>query len=269
MVREERCGHAMIDCHIHLERGPYTLEWLDKFVAAAVSRGLDEIYLLEHSHRFHEFMPMYQSVGEYSDYQREWLDKVSGSRSIHDYITLITRAREISYPVKVKFGLEVCYFEDAEPLIREMINQYSFDFVTGSVHWVDGFGFDHRKELWNMRDVDHTYIRYYEIMQKLIKSGLFTGLAHPDSIKCFGHRPQIDLSDTYHSIADLLNEHQMYTEQSGGLHLNYDSACELGMQDRMRKIFADKGVRILTASDAHRPEDVGANIPELERLLEG
>ena len=260
----------MTDCHIHLERGPYTLEWLDKFVAAAVSRGVDEIYLLEHSHRFSEFLPMYQSVGEYNDYQRNWLErKGSSSLSLRNYTALIELARGASYPIKIKFGLEICYFEDAEPFIRDMISQFPFDFVTGSVHWVDGFGFDHKKELWDNINVEHTYIRYYIIMQKLIKSGLFTGLAHPDSMKCFGHTPELNLSGTYHKLADLLKEHHMYAEQSGGLRLNYSSECELGMNERMRAIFVDKGVRILTASDAHRPEDVGANIFDLERLLTG
>ena len=49
----------MKDVHIHIERGPYTKEWIDTFVKQAVEMGLDEIYLLEHSHRFQEFSPMY------------------------------------------------------------------------------------------------------------------------------------------------------------------------------------------------------------------
>lgn len=51
---------------------------------------------------------------------------------------------------------------------------------------------------------------------------------------------------------------------SGGLHLNYDKSCELGMNPVMLKIFTEKGVRLLTASDAHCPGDAGANIAELK-----
>ncbi len=46
----------MIDCHVHLEKGSYTQAWLDEFVKTAVDRRLDEIYILEHSHRFSEFI---------------------------------------------------------------------------------------------------------------------------------------------------------------------------------------------------------------------
>lgn len=65
-------GCIMTDVHIHIERGPYTKEWIDKFVKQAVNSGMDKIYLLEHSHRFVEFAPMYVSICEYSDYQKNW-----------------------------------------------------------------------------------------------------------------------------------------------------------------------------------------------------
>lgn len=259
----------MIDCHIHLERGPYTTEWLNEFVETAVNRGLDEIYLLEHSHRFIEFIPMYKSICDYSDYQREWFKrKNDGNLSIKNYTDFIEQAKRISYPLKVKFGLEVCYFEDYEKLIKDVTGSYPFDFVTGSVHWIDGFGFDHKKELWDTIDIDKTYVRYYEIMQKLIESKLFTGVAHPDSIKAFGHKPSYELIDTYSKLADLFCKHNLYAEQSGGLHLNYSRECECGMNAKMLKVFIDKGVKILTASDAHSPKYVGANIVNLQNLLQ-
>jgi GNAT superfamily N-acetyltransferase len=99
-------------------------------------------------------------------------------------------------------------------------------------------------------------------MENLIKSRLFDIVAHPDSIKCFGHEPGCDLSQTYEKIADLLNEYEMYAEQSAGLFINY-GFDELGMNKRMLKIFKDKGVKVLTVSDAHRPDDVGRFIREM------
>ncbi len=104
-------------------------------------------------------------------------------------------------------------------------------------------------------------------MQLLIKSNLFTGVAHPDSIKCIGHYPSYDLTSTYEELASLLKEHNMYAEQSGGLALNYNTSL-LGMNEKMLHIFLANDVQIMTASDAHRPEDVGANIKVLEQLLE-
>ena len=33
----------MIDGHIHIERGAYTLDWINQFVSRAVEMGIDEI----------------------------------------------------------------------------------------------------------------------------------------------------------------------------------------------------------------------------------
>lgn len=259
----------MLDCHIHLERGPYTISWLEEFVKTAVKRGLHEIYLLEHSHRFIEFSQMYKSIIEYSSYQKEWfLSRTRDNRSIKEYIVFIEKAKTLDLPIKIKFGLEVCYFEEHEKLIKSIAELYHFDFITGSIHWVDGFGFDHKKELWNDNNVNRIYKRYYELMLRLVKSDLFSGLAHPDSIKAFGHKPTFDVETIYSKLADTLLEHDVYAEQSGGLHLNYSRECELGMNGLLLRTFINKGVRLLTASDAHRPEDVGANIPQLNSIIE-
>ena len=42
----------MVDGHIHIEKGAYTIEWISQFVNKGLERGLDEIWLLEHCYRF-------------------------------------------------------------------------------------------------------------------------------------------------------------------------------------------------------------------------
>lgn len=256
----------MTDVHIHIERGPYTKEWIDKFVEQAVRMGLDEIYLLEHSHRFVEFTPMYASVCEYSDYQKNWYKSKVGL-SIKEYQALIAEMRNVKFPIKIKWGLEVCYFPEYEKLIGDILNSFAFDFAVGSIHWVEGFGFDHKAEFWNGIDTEELYRKYYGLMLRLVKSGLFAGVAHPDSIKCFHHYPINDLTNTYCLLADELNAHHMYAEQSGGLALNYGFE-EAGMNQTMLNVLKNKNVDIRFASDAHKPEDVGANISKLQAILQ-
>lgn len=258
----------MLDCHIHLEKGPYTPEWVWRFVRQAESMGLSEIWLLEHSHRFRDFAPLYAAMSAYSGYQRAWFMR-RNMLSLLEYTALIEACRKERFPIRVKFGLEICYEPGMEEVVRSAIKAYPFDFLTGSVHWIDGFAFDHKAAFWEGKDVDSLYRRYYQIMEQLIQSHLFTGVAHPDSIKCFCHLPGFDLTGTYERLARLLNQNGMYAEQSGGLHLNYGGRNELGMNEKMRTAFLQNGVQIRTASDAHRPEHVGANIKELEALLHG
>lgn len=255
----------MTDTHIHLERGEYTLEWLNQFIGAAVDRNIDEICLLEHSHRFIEFERIYNSIAAYSSYQKDWLARHMDSR-LKSYQNFILQMRSHTFPVKVRFGLEVCYIEGTEDTVARVRNGFDWDFITGSVHWIDGFGFDHKPEFWVGKDVDRLYLRYYAIMKNLIRSNLFDTLAHPDSIKCFGHRPTIDLRQDYMEIACLLEKYSMRAEMSAGLHNNYGCGA-LGMNHEMLTALHNAGVKIVTASDAHRPEDVGKGVAEMEAIL--
>jgi histidinol-phosphatase (PHP family) len=258
----------MQDVHVHFlhgHGGGYTLEFLENFMTNAQSAGLAEIYLLEHTHQFREFAKVYEPVRAYNEYQQAWItSKMNGS--IEQYLAFIAKVKANRYPVKVRFGLEVCYIPEKESLLADILDQYSFDFLTGSVHWIDGWGFDHKSEFWQGKDVNKAYRRYYQIMGELVESGLFDGLAHPDSIKCFGYYPSFDLTAAYEELAMLLCKHGMYAEQSGGLALNYGFP-ELGLNRKLLTVLQANGVMIKTASDAHRVQDVGRNIPELMTLL--
>ncbi len=254
----------MIDGHVHLEKGPYNLDWLQKFINTAIKRGISELYLLEHSHRFIEFEPIYKYVimdeTVIGRYQKRWFSK-RFLKPLAEYKEFIQTIRQNSFPVKINFGLEICYFPDYEEKIKGVISNFDWDFLTGAVHWIDGWGFDHPpiKESWIGKDVNSVYKKYYELMEKLIQSDLFNHLAHPDSIKCFNYYPDYDLTETYSNIAKLLKKHNMKTEFSLGLHINYGHK-EFGLNKKLLSILKQEKVELITASDAHIPEDVGRYI---------
>lgn len=262
----------MKDVHVHFLHGNpigYNMDFFEGFIKVAQNAGLSEIYLLEHTHQFTEFEKVYEPIKSYNEFQYNWITERM-NESIEDYINFIKTVKGKKYPVKVKFGLEVCYIPETADILADVLKKYNFDFLTGSVHWIDGWGFDHKgqKETWESKNTEEIYKRYYEIMFQLCESNLFTGLAHPDSIKCFGYKPNIDLSDYYNKLALLLNKHNMYAENSGGLKLNYSPDNELGLNAQLMSILKKNNVRIETASDAHNQKDVGANIRELEKMLD-
>lgn len=102
---------------------------------------------------------------------------------------------------------------------------YPFDFLVGSIHFIDGWAFSHMKQPWKKEDY----------------------------------------SSEYDKIAIALKEKDMYIEESSGLAINYGDT-EVGMNKRMMKSMIQKGVRILTALDAHVPQDVGRFIYEMGKL---
>lgn len=257
---------TVLDCHVHMEKGEYTLNWMDEFIKTAVKRGLNELWLLEHCYLFQEFVPMYDGVCAQSSYIRSWFMRKAGTRKLSDYLRLVEKARSTESPIKIRFGLEICYFKEFENLIYRETKDLGLDFLVGSTHFIDNFAFDHKPEFWEGIDVDLTYRRYFETSVDLAKSGLFDGIAHPDSIKLFGHRPSYSLLPDYNELAKELAKQDMYAEQNSGIFRR--CGAELGMNANLIKALKQYGVKILTASDAHRPEDVGADIPEMEKRIE-
>ena len=160
---------------------------------------------------------MYDSVRAYSEYVDTWFLRQLKGVSLEDYLELVRKVREEEYPIDLKFGLEICYFEEQEDFIRGLTENKGFDFLLGSVHFVDGFAFDHKAEHWDGIDVDKIYERYFETSISLAESGLFDGIGHPDAIKLFGHRPSYPLTDYYERLAEALAGNSMYADQNSGV----------------------------------------------------
>lgn len=250
----------MKDLHIHIERGPYTVSWIENFIERAQQTGMDEICLLEHSIRFKDFHPAFKEAREYNSYQRKWFDeKAQTARTLDEFKTLAQEIRSRNYPVKVSFGLEICWFEQHANLIESLVADDFFDYVIGSVHWIDNWTFNQRKYQWLGKDFNKIYKRYYELENSLAQSEIFDIIAHPDLIGCHSLYPDYDLSEAYDCLCRNLVKHNVSLEMN--------TSKSLGVNSRFLEIAKADGVSFSTGSDAHRPEDVGRNIKEVTELI--
>lgn len=256
----------MIDGHMHLEYGELNKEYVLEFVKAAIKKGLDEIQILDHTHRFKEFEPIYSELKE-EPLQKEWLEnkKMKFKDSLDDYDKLIKEVKSLDLPIKVKFGLEVCYVPKYETYIRSILEKHEYDFIVGSIHSIDGKLYDmnfSKDILWDKYDINEIYQKYYDLVFALVRSNLFSQVGHPDTIKMFNYYPDYDLTPTYHQLADLLVEHHVKAENNTGCYYRYHHQ-DMGLSDELLSIFKAHGVEMITASDAHYPEHVGTNIKDI------
>lgn len=249
----------MKDLHIHIERGPYTIEWIEQFIDKAVKENLDEICLLEHSIRFKDFHPTFKEAREYSRYQRKWFDgKEKSAHTLDEFKALASEIRSREYPVKVSFGLEICWFEQHQDFIRDLTSDGFFDYLIGSVHWIDNWTFNQRKYQWLGKDFNHIYKRYFEMQNSLVQSGIFDIIAHPDLITCHGLYPSYDLADTYRDFCENVKANHILLEMN--------TSKGLGVNKQFFDIAKEVGVEFSTGSDAHRVEDVGRGIQAVIEL---
>lgn len=249
----------MKDLHIHLEKGPYTVEWAEKFIEKAIDTGMSEICLLEHSIRFFDFHPTFKEACEYNRYQRRWFDgKVKSAHKLSEFKELAHEIRKRDYPIAVKFGLEICWFEQHEDTIRSIASDDFFDYLIGSVHWIDNWTFNQRKYQWLGEDYNLLYQRYFALQSTLIESGIFDIIAHPDLIRCHSLFPDYDLKDTYKNLCE--------NAINNNVSIELNTSKSLGINEEFLSVAKSIGASFSTGSDAHRPEDVGRRIKEVTDL---
>lgn len=259
----------MIDGHVHLENGELSIAYVMKFVEEACKRGIDTLQILDHTHRFYEFSPIYTDVKEKHALQANWLAKKT-KNSIYQYHALIKEVKRLRLPIQVNFGLEVCYTPEAEPFLSKILSEYPYDFVVGSIHSIGGILYDmpfSKELLWSRYAVDEIYQRYYTLVEQMMNSGLFTQIGHPDTIKLFNLWPTYNLESTYEKLAVLAKKQSLKIEDNTGCYYRYHTK-DIGLNDTFLKILLNHQVTIITASDAHYPEHVGAYIKEANQHIQ-
>lgn len=259
----------MIDGHVHLEFGPLHKDYVMEFINEAKQKGIHKIQILDHTHRFVEFQPIYENLRTHK-IQDTWLNKSTKfCNRLDEFIKLMEEIKQMDCGIEVAYGLEVCYVFEMETLIKDILANYSFDFLVGAIHSIDGILYDmsfSKELLWDKYSVDHIYRRYYELVFQLIESDLFSQLAHPDTIKLFNYYPTYDLHDTYQTLAHLLNLHHMKAENNTGCFYRYHHK-DMGLSDELLSILLENHVQIICASDAHKPSDVGSYIKEVSKFV--
>jgi len=250
------------DFHVHLEEGPYTIEWIRRFIEIGEKRGVIEFGFSEHGHRFKESVGFLASDG----FRGRWT-RGEATESIEDYIEVVEKAKKLGLPVKL--GIELDYIPEYEEVIRKFAKSYPFDYVLGSVHWLKDFGFDHPALIheWDEKNVDEIYDKYFDTLQLAVKSGIFDAIAHPDVIKVFGYKARKDMSQRYDELAKVIREMDICVEVStAGLR---KPVRELYPSSQMMEYFKKYNVPIMINSDAHVPEDVGRDFDKALKFIKG
>jgi len=239
---------------------PYTVARIEEYVRAAEQRGVAEIGITEHCHRFREFRELFRPVykGPGADHDAvAWLQQFF-YEPLERYVEAVAAAKERGLPVKL--GLEVDWFPGAAEAIRELLAPYPWDYVLGSVHFLDGWPIDVTPDYgWPQRDVAATYQQYFAELAAAAQSGLFDILAHPDLVKKFGHRID-DPSPLYGPVIEAAARKGVALEIStAGLRV---PARELYPAPAFLQQAAAAGLAVTFGSDAHDPADVGRDVAQ-------
>jgi histidinol-phosphatase (PHP family) len=242
---------VIVDYHMHLRdpRGDidHSVEAVARFVETAAARGVDEIAFTEHVYYFRQTREIWDVP-----YQVERC-----SFDLDAYCDAVLEAKRSGLPVKL--ALEVDYAGERQDRLSELLAPYPWDFLLGSVHWLDGEAVDARPGIWATASVEDVWRRYVAAQVELAASGAVDCLAHPDLPKIFGQRPT-----SPGALAALHGEASAAFARSG-VAIEISTAGlrkpvgELYPDPELLAACAGHGVGVTLASDAHEPELVGAD----------
>ena len=234
----------MLDYHIHTPLCGHATGEMDAYVQQALRCQLQEIGFSDH-------LPMFK-----------W-GKPEYAMAFDDLPEYVRRVQELQrqYPqLPIKLGIEADYYApDVEAQTRDLLAQYPFDYVYGSVHLLDGWPLDDPRFLhqWASRDVNQVYEEYFARLRQAARSGLFDILAHVDLVKKFGYRPTTDLSEMVDHTAQVIKASGVAVEiNTSGLRR---PVGEIYPTPELLCLFKQYDVPVVFGSDAHKPEEVGCD----------
>jgi histidinol-phosphatase (PHP family) len=241
---------VLTDYHMHLagdddayDAASFSDEHIGRYVAAARERGIDEIGFTDHVFRFRE-------AHGWFDHPLWQADAVAELAAYH---AGVTAARDAGAPVKA--GLEVDWLSGRAADIRAAVDGYEWDYLLGSVHWVDGLAVDWElAPIWERYAAADVWRLYTNELCAAAASGIYDSMSHPDLAKVFGQRPP-EPERLYAEIADAFAAAGVCAEVSTAGYRR--QLGELYPSPVLLRMLCERGVPVTLGSDAHAPEGVG------------
>jgi histidinol-phosphatase (PHP family) len=235
-------GFYAIDYQVHSFRSHDGRASMADQCRRAIEIGLDEIGFSEHK----DFDPA-DPVVDHFDYDTT-MREIEAAR------------REFGGALRIRAGVEIDYQAWFEQEIAAYLDAHPFDFVIGSVHYVD-----RRMIMTPEYNRCHTavsaYRDYFHAVRDSVNSGLFDIVGHLE----YANRRGIAAWGPYHadahreelaSLFDAMIERDVLLEiNTAGLHqgIGLTYPCAETVQ-----LYAERGGALLSiGSDAHHPDQLG------------
>jgi histidinol-phosphatase (PHP family) len=252
----------LTDYHVHLrpdEEGTdaaryFTAANAERYRAAAAKRGIAELGVSEHVHRFARALEV-------------WAHPFWKLAAVDDLDAYVAFVRE---QTDLRLGIEADFVAGREDRMASLLDEHEWDYVIGSVHFLADSAVD--MPVWDVwsgtADPDKVWRRYFETLGEAARTGMYDVMAHPDLVKVWGRerpRPDGDLRRFYELALDGIAETVPAIEVStAGLR---KPVGEIYPDPRFLELCLEVGCPVSLSSDAHVPEHLGHRYADALELL--
>lgn len=248
---DEKGGMPLPDYHLHTPLCKHARGEPVEYRLHAKHIGLLEICFTDHVPAPDGYDPDHRmALEEFPVYQRQILSLHNGQAP------------------EVLMGIEADYYEGCTGFLQQWLPVQMFDYVLGSVHFIDDWGFDNpgERQIWDSVDVTATWQHYFGSIRKMIGTGLFDAIGHLDLPKKFGYRPvDRDLREMVCPVLDDMARAGMGMEvNTSGLR---KPVGEIYPSLLILTLARERDIPICFGSDAHLPSEVGSGFSEALRWV--
>jgi histidinol-phosphatase (PHP family) len=223
---------------------------MEEYIEHAIGLGLAEIGFAEHM----PVMPEPHLCMTWDDLPL-YVDRVK--RLQDDYSGRIT----------IRLGGEMDMDLSRIDDIGDIVTRYPFDYIIGSVHYLDGWPFDQEQyvDRFDGADIEELYGQFFETLIATARTGLYDIAGHIDNFKRMGYH----LPDTRHDMIE--DVAHVFARMNIAVEFNtsgYDHpAAEAYPSPAILAVLNRHGIPMTVGSDAHQPEHVGRHFDRAAGVL--
>ena len=234
------------DLHNHTTLCNHAEGSIDDYIQKAIGQGIKYFGFSDHAPM--DFDPKYRmSFKQMKEYEQSVLD---AKKRYKDKINIL-------------LGYEVDYLKNH---IDKRVLEADVDYLIGSVHFIDGWGFDNPEFIgrYEHEDIDEIWQKYFHAIKEMAQSGLFDIVGHLDLIKVFKFMPKKTISSIVKDTLLAIKEADMVLEiNMAGLRKPIGEpypSIEL-LQEAFKL-----EIPVTFGSDAHKPQQVGLYANEITTI---
>ncbi|MEA3554433.1 MAG: histidinol-phosphatase [Campylobacterota bacterium] len=237
-----------IDLHNHTTLCNHATGTTEEYIKRAIEIGIDVYGFSEHA-------PM----KNFEDGYRLTIDKKEFYENDVKYLK-----EKYKNDINILLGYEVDFIKG--DYLLDSIKNSNVDYLIGSVHYLNGWGFDNPEFIkeYEIRDIDKIWEEYFEAVELMAKSRHFDIVGHLDLIKVFKFLPKKDIK----SIA--LNSLKAIKKSGMVLEIN-QAGYRKPIKEQypsipLLELAYELDIPITFSSDAHSVEQVGFKYDNVAKL---
>ncbi len=233
-----------VDLHNHTTLCNHATGTMEEYVIRAIELGIDEFGFSEHAPM--DFDEKYRLDIFQKDYYENEVKKLK---------------EKYKNQIKILLAYEVDFMQNVK-MLDEILNA-KVDYLIGSVHFLDGWGFDNPEFIgkYENSDIDKIWQDYFDTVQAMAKSKLFDVVGHIDLIKIFKFLPKKDIKlIAQNALKEIKNSNMVIEVNAAGLRKPIN---EIYPSKDILELVYELDIPITLSSDAHSVEQIGFKYDEV------